>query len=146
MKRVFVCVLITMLLLAVFTACGKSEAKEVFGECVISADYEDLTQDEYTAYLKEAYGLDALLAHKVYHSNGRFQVDFQFSEDVKDWQIDSAEKFSVDKFYTRDVAKYDLWDYDTWLIEHSNQEVINVTYRIFTESKLTSSSVYPETK
>ena len=35
-------------------------------------------------YLQEAYGLDAVLAHKVYHSNGSFQVDFQFSEDVKE--------------------------------------------------------------
>ena len=34
-------------------------------QCVISADYEDLTQEEYTTYLQEAYGLDAVLAHKV---------------------------------------------------------------------------------
>ena len=146
MKKLFLCVLVTMLFITVFTACSKNEPKEVFGECVIAVDYEDLTQDEYTAYLREAYGLDNILAHKVYHSNGSFQIDIQFSKDVKDWQIESAKKFAIDKFYSRDIAKYDLWNYDTWLIEHLSEEVVNVTYRIFTESKLTSIGVYPEAR
>lgn len=146
MKKLFIYILTTTLLLSVFTACSKSEPVDKFGECVISTDYEDLTQEEYTTYLQEAYGLDTLLAHKVYHINGSFQVDFQFSKDVKDWHIDSAKKFAVDKFYSRDIAKYDLWNYDTWLIENLDQESISVTYRIFIESKLTSSGVYPESE
>ncbi len=147
MKKLFIYVLTTILLLSVFTACGKSEPVDKFGECVIAAEFEDLTQDEFTSYLQEAYGLDTLLSHKVYHSNGNFQVDFKFSKDVKDvkeWQLDSARKFAIDKFYSRDIAKYDLWNYDVWLIEHLEQESISVTYRIFTESKLTTSGRYPD--
>lgn len=148
MKKCAIFVLVLFLLAATFMAsCSKSESKETFGECVISSEYEDLTQDEYTSYLQEAYGLDTLLSHKVYHSNGNFQVDFKFSKDVKDvkeWQLDSARKFAIDKFYSRDIAKYDLWNYDVWLIEHLEQESISVTYRIFTESKLATSGRYPD--
>lgn len=148
MKKGAIYVLVLILFSTVFMAsCSKNEPKATFGECVIAADFEDLTQDEYTTYLQEAYGLDTLLSHKVYHCNGNFQVDFKFSKDVKDvkeWQLDSARKFAIDKFYSRDIAKYDLWNYDVWLIEHLEQESISVTYRIFTESKLTTSGRYPD--
>lgn len=147
MKKYAIYVLALFLLATTFMAsCSNNESKETFGECVIASEFEDLTQDEYTSHLQEAYGLDTLLSHKVYHSDGNIQVDFQFSKDVKDWQISSAEKFAVDKFYSREVAKYDLWNYDTWIIEHLNEEVISVTYRIFTESTLTHSGVYPESR
>lgn len=146
MKKCTLCVLALFLLTAIFmTSCSKTESKDSFGECVIAAEFEDLTQDEYTTYLQEAYGLDTLLSHKVYHSNGNVQVDFQFSKDAEDWQISSAKKFAVDKFYSRDVAKYDLWDYDTWLIEHADLAIISVTCRVFTENELTNSEVYPDT-
>ena len=146
MKKCTICVLALFLLTAIFmTSCSKTESKDSFGECVIAAEFEDLTQDEYTTYLQEAYGLDTLLSHKVYHSNGNVQVDFQFSKDAEDWQISSAKKFAVDKFYSRDVAKYDLWDYDTWLIEHADLAIISVTCRVFTENELTNSEVYPDT-
>jgi len=145
MKKGAICVLVLILFSTVFMAsCNKSESKDTFGECVISAEFEDLTQDEYTTYLREAYGLDTLLSHKVYHSNGNFQVDFQFSKDAEEWQITSAQKFAVDKFYARDIAKYDLWDYDVWLIEHLDDDVASVTYRIFTKSKLVTSGIYPD--
>ena len=151
MKKLFRLILFIVLVLLLIASlfivsCRKNEPKATFGECVIGTEFEELTQDEYDSYLQEAYGLDTLLSHKVYHSNGNFQVDFQFSKDIKDWQITSAKNFSVDKFYSRDVAKYDLWNYDTWIIEHLNEEVVSVTYRIFTESKLTLSGVYPEAK
>ena len=146
MKKCTICVLALFLLTAIFmTSCSKTESKDSFGECVIAAEFEDLTQDEYTTYLQEANGLDTLLSHKVYHSNGNVQVDFQFSKDAEDWQISSAKKFAVDKFYSRDVAKYDLWDYDTWLIEHADLAIISVTCRVFTENELTNSEVYPDT-
>lgn len=144
MKKCAICVLVLFLLAATFMAsCSKSESKDTFGECVIAAEFEDLTQDEYTTYLQEAYGLDALVGHKVFHNDGNFQVDFKFSKEVKEWQLESAQKFAIDKFYTRDIAKYDLWNYDTWLIEHADQESTSVTYRLFIEDRFLSSGLYP---
>lgn len=142
MKKFFLMML--LLTTCFWMSCAQSDESEAFGECVLGSVYDELTQDEYTTYLQEAYGLDTLLSHQVYHGNGNFQVDFKFSKDVEDWQITSAKKFAVDKFYTQDVAKYDLWNYDVWLIEHLDQKSISVTYRIFIESKLTDSGVYPE--
>ena len=37
----------------------------------------------------------------------------------------------------------DLGDYDTWLIEHVDQDIHSLTCRIFTESKLTVIGRYP---
>ena len=82
----------------------------------------------------------------MYHSDGNFQVDFKFSKDVKgvkEGQLDSARKFTIDKFYSRDIVKYDLWNYDVWLIEHLGQKSISVTYRLFIGNQLTSSGCYP---
>lgn len=133
------------ILVALFLiSCGNSDIEENFGECIIDIEYEELTQEEYTTYLQEAYGLDTLVGHKVYHSDGNFQIDFIFSKDAEEWQLESAQKFAIDKFYSRDVAKYDLWDYDTWLIEHSDQENISVTCRLFVDNRLISHSLYPE--
>lgn len=139
--------LILVVLVALFLVwCGSRNLEEKFGECIIGDEYEELTQEEFTTYLQEAYGLDALIEHKVYHSDGNFQVDFKFSKDVKgvkEWQLDSARKFAIDKFYSRDIAKYDLWNYDVWLIEHLGQKSISVTYRLFIGNQLTSSGYYP---
>ena len=133
------------ILVALFLiSCGNSDIEENFGECIIDIEYEELTQEEYTTYLQEAYGLDTLVGHKVYHSDGNFQIDFIFSKDAEEWQLESAQKFAIDKFYSRDVAKYDLWNYDTWLIEHSDQENISVTCRLFVDNRLISHSLYPE--
>lgn len=131
------------ILVALFLiSCGNSNIEENFGECIIGIEYEELTQEEYTAYLQEAYGLDTLVGHKVFHNDGNFQVDYKFSKEVKEWQLESAQKFAINKFYTRDIAKYDLWNYDTWLIEHADQESTSVTYRVFIEDRFLSSGLY----
>lgn len=136
---------IFLIILMLFTAaCGKNEPSDTFGECIISSKYEELTQEEYTEYMQTAYGLDTLEAQTVYHSNGHFQMDFLFSEDVEDWQIESAQKYAVDKFYSRSIAKYDLRNYDTWLIEHMDEESESVTYRIFVGQDLVSAGTYPD--
>lgn len=138
-------IIFSLAILIIFlTACTRHEPSNTFGECIIAAEYEDLTQTEYTGYMQEAYGLDTLEDHKVFHNNGMFQIDFQFSKDIHDWQIDSAKEFAISKFYLRDPAKYDLWNYDTWLIEHMDEESVNVTYRIFVGQDIIDTGVYPD--
>ena len=93
--------------------------------------------------MQTAYGLDTLQNHVVYHNAGSFQIDFQFSKNVEDWQLESAQKFAYDKFYLRDVAKYDLWEYDVWLIEHISEVSECVMFRIFVDDQLIMMGSYP---
>ena len=137
--RLFLLILVVLFLVWY----GSRNLVEKFGECIIGDTFEELTQEEYTTYLQTAYGLDTLVGHKVFHSDGNFQVDFKFSKEVEEWQLDSARRFAKDKFYSRDIAKYELWNYDLWLIDHLDQESISVTYRLFIGNQLTSSGYYP---
>lgn len=138
MKRVFVFLLLCLILC---TGCGKQDTQDPFGTCIFSGAYDELTDPEYTAYLQTAYGLDQLTDHRVYHQNGTFQVDFNFTMDVPQWQLDSAKLFAHEKFYERNPAKYDIHHYDLWIIENLQEDVHSVTYRIFIDGKLQDSGL-----
>lgn len=128
--------LILALSLLFLIACGKGEPETVYGECLLSGEYEELTETEFTSYLQEGYGLSELIDHKVYHCDGNFQVDFQFSKDAPDWQLDSAANFANEKFFQRKNAKISVWQYDLWLTENSSEKTNSVNYRIFVGDEL----------
>ena len=141
-----ICLILCVIVLVICAVNPSSEyvpMKSMYGESLLGNTYENLTQDEFTAYLQTAYGLDALQNHLVYHNAGSFQIDFQFSDNVEDWQMESAQKFAYDKFYLRDIAKYDLWEYDVWLIEHISEVSECVMFRIFVDDQLKMMGSYP---
>ena len=141
-----ICLILCIIVLVICAVNPSSEyvpIKSMYGESLLGNTYENLTQDEFTAYLQTAYGLDALQNHLVYHNAGSFQIDFQFSKNVEDWQLESAQKLAYDKFYLRDVAKYDLWEYDVWLIEHISEVSECVMFRIFVDDQLKMMGSYP---
>ena len=140
--KVWVSILCVLICVIVLVACALNPATPDtlksggFGECLLGENSEDLTQNAYTEYLQDAFGLTALTDHKVYYNDGVFQVDFRFSEEVDDWQLDSAKLFAYTKFFDRGIAKYDLWDYDTWLTEHRNEITKHMVYRMFVGKKM----------
>ena len=141
-----ICLILCIIVLVICAVNPSSEyvpIKSMYGESLLGSTYENLTQDEYTAYLQTAYGLDALQNHLVYHNAGSFQIDFQFSENTEGWQLESARKFAYEKFYLRNVAQYDLWEYDVWLIEHISEVSECVMFRIFVDDQLIMMGSYP---
>jgi len=141
-----ICLILCVIVLVICAVNPSSEfvpIKSTYGESLLGNTYENLTQDEYTAYLQTAYGLNTLQNHLVYHNAGSFQIDYQFSENPEDWQLESAQKFAYEKFYLRDVAKYDLWEYDIWLIDHISEVTESVMFRIFVDDQLKMMGSYP---
>lgn len=132
-----------LVLLLTLSACGQQEAPQVYGECILPGEAEDITQDTFTPYLQEAYGLSGLLSHKVYYGSGIFQTDFQFSSDAPQWQMGSAVNFSVEKFYFRITAQYDIREYDIWLMDRLGENTQTVIYRIFVEDTLKAQGQFP---
>lgn len=146
-----VALVLTLLLMIALCGCGvilgpgetSLSTGTAFGESILPEEWEDLTDEEYTAYLQQAYGLSDLLDHRVFYQDGVFQVDFQFQPETSDWQLDSAAQFAYDKFYRRATAMYDVYTYDIWLMDHQGEETKTVIYRIFQEDRFVELGSFP---
>lgn len=146
-----VALVLTLLLMIALCGCGvilgpgetSLSTDTVFGESILPEEWEDLTDEDYTAYLQQAYGLSDLLDHRVFYQDGVFQVDFQFQPETSDWQLDSAAQFAYDKFYRRATAMYDVYTYDIWLMDHQGEETKTVIYRIFQEDRFVELGSFP---
>ena len=150
-RNAAVALVLTLLLMIVLCGCGvilgpgetSLSTDTLFGESILPEEWEDLTDEEYTAYLQQAYGLSDLLDHRVFYQDGVFQVDFQFQPETSDWQLDSAAQFAYDKFYRRATAMYDVYTYDIWLMDHQGEETKTVIYRIFQEERFVELGSFP---
>lgn len=146
-----VALVLTLLLMIALCGCGvilgpgetSLSTDTVFGESILPEEWEDLTDEDYTVYLQQAYGLSDLLDHRVFYQDGVFQVDFQFQPETSDWQLDSAAQFAYDKFYRRATAMYDVYTYDIWLMDHQGEETKTVIYRIFQEDRFVELGSFP---
>ena len=146
-----VALVLTLLLMIALCGCGvilgpgetSLSTDTLFGESILPEEWEDLTDEDYTAYLQQAYGLSDLLDHRVFYQDGVFQVDFQFQPETSDWQLDSAAQFAYDKFYRRATAMYDVYTYDIWLMDHQGEETKTVIYRIFQEDRFVELGSFP---
>ena len=146
-----VALVLTLLLMIALCGCGvilgpgetSLSTGTAFGESILPEEWEDLTDEDYTAYLQQAYGLSDLLDHRVFYQDGVFQVDFQFQPETSDWQLDSAAQFAYDKFYRRATAMYDVYTYDIWLMDHQGEETKTVIYRIFQEDRFVELGSFP---
>ena len=142
---------LTLLLMIALCGCGvilgpgetSLSTDTLFGESILPEEWEDLTDEDYTAYLQQAYGLSDLLDHRVFYQDGVFQVDFQFQPETSDWQLDSAAQFAYDKFYQRETARYTAFAYDVWLSDHREEETKTVIYRIFQEDRFVELGSFP---
>ena len=150
-RNAAVALVLTLLLMIVLCGCGvilgpgetSLSTDTLFGESILPEEWEDLTDEDYTAYLQQAYGLSDLLDHRVFYQDGVFQVDFQFQPETSDWQLDSAAQFAYDKFYRRATAMYDVYTYDIWLMDHQGEETKTVIYRIFQEDRFVELGSFP---
>ena len=150
-RNAAVALVLTILLMIALCGCGvilgpgetSLSTDTLFGESILPEEWEDLTDEEYTAYLQQAYGLSDLLDHRVFYQDGVFQVDFQFQPETSDWQLDSAAQFAYDKFYRRATAMYDVYTYDIWLMDHQGEETKTVIYRIFQEDRFVELGSFP---
>lgn len=150
-RNAAVALVLTLLLMIVLCGCGvilgpgetSLSTGTAFGESILPEEWEDLTDEDYTAYLQQAYGLSDLLDHRVFYQDGVFQVDFQFQPETSDWQLDSAAQFAYDKFYRRATAMYDVYTYDIWLMDHQGEETKTVIYRIFQEERFVELGSFP---
>ena len=150
-RNAAVALVLTLLLMIVLCGCGvilgpgetSLSTGTAFGESILPEEWEDLTDEDYTAYLQQAYGLSDLLDHRVFYQDGVFQVDFQFQPETSDWQLDSAAQFAYDKFYRRATAMYDVYTYDIWLMDHQGEETKTVIYRIFQEDRFVELGSFP---
>ena len=150
-RNAAVALVLTLLLMIALCGCGvilgpgetSLSTDTLFGESILPEDWEDLTDEDYTAYLQQAYGLSDLLDHRVFYQDGVFQVDFQFQPETSDWQLDSAAQFAYDKFYRRATAMYDVYTYDIWLMDHQGEETKTVIYRIFQEDRFLELGSFP---
>lgn len=150
-RNAAVALVLTLLLMIALCGCGvilgpgetSLSTDTVFGESILPEEWEDLTDEDYTAYLQQAYGLSDLLDHRVFYQDGVFQVDFQFQPETSDWQLDSAAQFAYDKFYRRATAMYDVYTYDIWLMDHQGEETKTVIYRIFQEDRFVELGSFP---
>lgn len=114
----------------------KTAITPVYGICIISDTYQDLTQEEITSYLQDVFDLYALLGHKVYQHNNVFQIDLQFMDDVDELQLTSAKKFLINMFYNHEMVKHNSGDYDLQLIDHIGNESEKLEFRIFVGDRL----------
>ena len=150
-RNAAVALVLTLLLMIALCGCGvilgpgetSLSTDTLFGESILPEEWEDLTDEDYTAYLQQAYGLSDLLDHRVFYQDGVFQVDFQFQPETSDWQLDSAAQFAYDKFYRRATAMYDVYTYDIWLMDHQGEETKTVIYRIFQEDRFVELGSFP---
>ena len=150
-RNAAVALVLTLLLMIALCGCGvilgpgetSLSTDTLFGESILPEEWEDLTDEDYTAYLQQAYGLSDLLDHRVFYQDGVFQVDFQFQPETSDWQLDSAAQFAYDKFYQRETARYTAFAYDVWLSDHREEETKTVIYRIFQEDRFVELGSFP---
>lgn len=150
-RNAAVALVLTLLLMIALCGCGvilgpgetSLSTDTLFGESILPEEWEDLTDEDYTAYLQQAYGLSDLLDHRVFYQDGVFQVDFQFQPETSDWQLDSATQFAYDKFYQRETARYTAFAYDVWLSDHREEETKTVIYRIFQEDRFVELGSFP---
>ena len=150
-RNAAVALVLTLLLMIALCGCGvilgpgetSLSTDTLFGESILPEEWEDLTDEDYTAYLQQAYGLSDLLDHRVFYQDGVFQVDFQFQPETSDWQLDSAAQFAYDKFYQRETARYTAFAYDVWLSDHREEETKTVIYRIFQEERFVELGSFP---